>query len=182
MAICVLGLTVYGVVGQSWLWPEYNRHMRPRGALLPLQGAPELFFWGRVEGQYHLQYINGNGRSEKGLPSDAKLLMVGDVLVYYVARPCDYCVTFNRGPFQQAVEAAGGQGEAIVAWLRQKGYTHVWANFAEMHRLRTTYGFPAAVDGPLFGRLEAAGLQRLREVQNRPDEPPYGILYKVPGP
>jgi hypothetical protein len=182
MAVCVLGLVLYGIVGQGWLWDEYNRHLRPRGTLLPIQGAPELFYHGRIPTFDHLRYINGNGKDEKGLPFDAKLLMVGDARVYYVGRQCDYWVTFSSSPFVDAVQDAGGKGGAILDWLRRQGYSHVYADFGEMQRLSQTYGFALPVDVALFERLEAAGLRRLHEVQDRPDHPPYGILYKVPAP
>ena len=182
MTACVLGLLLYGAVGQSWLWQEYNRHLRPGGTLLPVQGDPEIFCSGRVPGFYHLQYINGTGRSQKGLPFGAKLLMVGDARIYYVNRRCDYWVTFSSSPFASAVQEAGGKAGPVIGWLQRQGYTHVYADFGEMQRLSRTYGFVPSVDVPLFERLEAAGLRRLHEVQDRPDHPPYGILYEVPRP
>ncbi len=181
MAVCVLGLAVYGLVGQAWLWGEYNRHLRPRGALIPVQGAPDLFFHGRMSGFDHLQYINGNDKGQQGLPYNARLLMVGDARIYYVGRPCDYWVTFSSSPFAETVQRAAGDSVAVLEWLRRRGYTHVYADFGEMQRLSQTYGFALSVNRELFKGLEAAGLRPLHEVRFHADEPPYGILYEVPG-
>jgi hypothetical protein len=180
MAVCAAGLVAYLVVGQGWLWGEYSRHMRPSGALLPVQGAPELFFHGRLPGLDHLAFINGNEKSEKGLPSGAKMLMVGDARIYYVGRPCDYWVTFSRSPFAEAVAAAGGDAGRIVDWLGRAGYTHVYVDFGEIQRLQRTYGFAQGIDAGLFARLEGEGLHRVHEVRLHPDQPPYGIFYEVP--
>jgi hypothetical protein len=179
MAVCIIALAVYITAGQSWLWPEYNRHLRPRGRLLPVQGAPELFYFGRVPGFEHLQYINGNGKHQKGLPYDVKLLMVGDARVFYVGRPCDYWVTFSTSPFADAVHSAGGKPGPIMDWLRRQGYTHVWVDFAEIRRLSRTYGFALSIDEDLFRRLAGAGLRPLHVAQLDPSSM-YGILFEVP--
>jgi hypothetical protein len=179
MAACIVALAVYVAAGQNWLWSEYNRQLRPRGQLLPVQGAPELFYFGRMPGFDHLRYINGDGGRIKGLPDGAKLLMVGDARVYYVGQRCDYWVTFSRSPFVEAVHAADGKAAPILDWLRQEGYTHVWADFAEMRRLSQTYGFALSVDEALFRRLAAAGLRPVHVGQMDPSSM-YGILFEVP--
>ncbi len=147
-----------------------------------MHGNIELFFFGRVPGYEYLRFINGDGQNDPGLPEDAKVLMVGDARIFYVDRPCDYCVVFSRNPFAEAVERADGSAGGVIAWLQQQGYTHVWANFAEIDRLARTYGMAPQITPDLFVRLERAGLKRVdtatMPVNGRKEI--YGILYAVP--
>jgi hypothetical protein len=160
------------------LWRQYGQF----GTLRPLLGATEAIYCGRISGFDHLHYINGNGGRFLGLPYDCKLLMVGDAKVYYIGRRCDYWVTFSNSPFVEAIASASGKAGPVLDWLRQQGYTHIWADFSEIQRLGRTYGFAPSVDARLFERLEAAGLRRLHEVRLAADGQPYGILYEVPHP
>mgnify|MGYP000601512530 CR=1 FL=1 len=180
MLLCLAGLLVYLAVGQFWLWREYRRHVYVNGRQLPIHGMPEAFFFGYMPAFRHLSYINGDNDKEPGLPYNARLLMVADARIFYVARRADYCVTFSRNPLARAIDEAGNSPEGVIRWFRDRGYTHIWTDFAEMHRLAGTYGFPAQITPDLFSRLEQAGLKRLHEVHFRQDGFPYGILYEVP--
>ena len=65
--------------------------------------------------------------------------LVGDAAVFYVNRRAQYHTVFNRDPwieFSREHDAA-----ASVAWLHERGVTHVVFNWPEIERLRKTYGF-----------------------------------------
>ncbi len=178
--LCVVGLVVYLVVGQGWLRRQYNEVFR-----LPVMdivhGNVNLFLSGRIPSMNQLLYINGDGTAEHpGLPGDAKLLMVGDVSVYYVDRSCDYCVTFSHNPFARAVEQAGGSGKRLLGWLRSKGYTHVWVNFADMGPVDPHLKGSFRVTPELIAQLDQAGLKRLYLVRGAGGGFVHGIIYGVP--
>jgi len=174
--VAVCGVMLFAGISQMWLIRQYLFHTRPGGVRLPVHGQTQWFLYGQFPGYEHLAVINGK------LPTAAKLLMVGDARVYYVGRKCDYNVVFSPNAFAEAVRQCEARPGAILQWLRSKGYTHVWADFAEMYRLRKTYGFPAEITPRLFSRLEAAGLRRLKSVRLGNDGPIYGIVYEVPQP
>jgi len=108
---------------------------------------------GKLPGYKYMAVVN------RELPEDAKILLVGEARALYFRREVDYCVVFNRNPFVEAVRAAGSD-EEIVAWLRERGYTHVVVNWTEVARLARTYGFAEEITPALFDRLGPAGLAR----------------------
>jgi hypothetical protein len=183
MAVCLLGLLAYVTVGQGWLLREYRQRMYVQGRLLPLHGHTELFYRGQVANHDHLEFINGNGQDQPGLPKDARLLMVNDVCAFYVDRPCDYFVVFSHNRFAEAVDKSGGSAERVLAWLREQGYTHVWVSLPGMGRQGDPHiQVPPEITPELFVRLEKAGLKRLQEVRLGGNGEVYGILYEVGRP
>jgi hypothetical protein len=156
----------------------YVAHLYPGGKHIPVHGLARLFTNGDWPMQEHLGALNA-------LPAGAKVLMVGDARTYYVRADCDYCVVFNRSSFAERVEHAareegGDAPAAVLDWLREQGYTHVYVNFSEITRLRNSqYGFPAPVTRQLFEDLETAGLQLIQTFCVPPDGPTYGALYRM---
>ena len=180
--LCVAGLLVYLVISQGWLFREYRGRLYVQGRQLPVHGNTDIFLSGKVSNLDHLEFINGDGPEHVGLPPDARLLMVNDVCAYYVNRPCDYSVVFSHDRFARAVEETDGSANGVLSWLRQQGYTHVWANFAGMGQLGDPHLQTSRQVTPnLFARLEKAGLKRLQEVRLGGDGVVYGVLYTVPG-
>jgi hypothetical protein len=100
-------------------------------------------------------------------------MLVGESRTFYLLTPCDYAVVFSRHPLADAV-ARNSAPDAVVSWLRQQEITHLLADWSEMSRLRTTYGFYADLDDDLFDRLEKTGLTRVAEWQT-----PSATLYKL---
>ena len=49
-----------------------------------------------------------------------------------------------------------GDPAGIIGWLRQEGFTHVLADWGEIRRLATTYGFYSALAPEVFTRLVSA--------------------------
>lgn len=114
------------------------------------------------------------------LGTSARVLLVGEARTFYIRTPCDYAVVFNRHPLAEAARQADGPAD-VIDWLRRRGYTHLLVNWAEMERLRATYGFYPQLDGPFFDRLTAAGLRPVPPTE-RTETPLefYATLYEVP--
>jgi len=93
----------------------------------------------------------------EGLSAGAHVLMVGDARAFYYRRHVDYTTVFNVNPFADAV-ARSENPDAIMIWLRDQGYTHILVHWAEISRLRHSYGFPASITPTLFARLHQVGL------------------------
>ncbi len=153
----------------------WTKHTYHEGRKLPIEGAYPFFRDGLGGSYEHLAVINHE------LPPDARILSVGDARAFYFEKPNDYCVVFNRSPFEAVAESAKNPAE-IIEWLIQEQYTHVFVNWWEIGRLRaSSYGFPNVIDPNLFKRLEIAGLQRTHTFTTGQPLRPYGSLYAVPG-
>ncbi|MCH8242687.1 MAG: hypothetical protein IH897_08760, partial [Planctomycetes bacterium] len=113
------------------------------------------FYHGDQPGYEYFKLVNDE------LPSDAKILLVGEARAFYFRRPVSYNVVFNRNPFAQVVRNADSD-QQIVDWLVDEGFTHVLVNWLEIKRLRASYGFAPEIDEPLFERLAQTGLLALR--------------------
>lgn len=112
------------------------------------------------------------------LASGGRVLMVGDAKRFYLDKGIDYCVVFNRNPFAEA--AAKMSPVELLNWLRDRGYSHVYVDWAEMHRLRSTYGFWDSITSELFRRLQDAGLKAEASFSRVPGDRPYSTLFSVP--
>jgi len=119
-------------------------------------GAPEtLISEGILPGFEYYEVVN------RQLPAPARILLVGEARAYYFEREVDCRVVFNAQPFAEVVKAAKNDDE-ILAWLRDRGFTHVLVHWSEIQRLAGTYGFPGEITLALFERLERAGLSPVR--------------------
>lgn len=126
------------------------------------------------------EYFNTVNRE---LPGDARILLVGDAKAFYFDLAVDYCVAFNRSPFFEAVLRAE-TAETLLAWLRERRYTHVLVNWSELRRLASTYGYSPFVEP---GRLETAfdemtgsGLRRVTGFTHPRAAGRYVELFEVP--
>ncbi len=145
-------LTSFLCVGACWNFYFAVNLVRAEGAL---GGPGSHFYQGIQPGYEYFKLVNDE------LPSDAKILLVGEARAFYFRRPVSYNVVFNRNPFAQVVRSAESE-QQIVDRLVEEGYTHVLVNWLEIKRLRGSYGFAAEVDESLFERLAEAGLSPLR--------------------
>ncbi len=151
----------------------YVEHLYHEGEKLPLAGAEMFFLNGTGGGHEHLAVINSD------LSADAKILMIGDAKAFYFQRDVDYCVVFNRNPFIEAVREAGHDSD-VIDWLRERGYTHLLVNWAEVSRLRgSRYGFADEIQPALFDRLTGWGLDRVETFASGSPARPYAVLYRV---
>ncbi len=102
-------------------------------------GQTEWMTSGQWPGYAHLPALN------KIQENGGKVLMLGDARVFYVAGRPGYHVIFNRNPFAEAVAAWLGDPKSAPRpdlWLREHGYTHLYADWGEIARLsRSRYGF-----------------------------------------
>lgn len=141
-------------------------------------GIPaSAIYEGEIPGYEYLGFVN------EELPADARILLVGDARAFYVRHKVDYCVVFNACPFVEAVRSAQrpDRGPAVLAWLEEKGYSHVMVHWGEIRRLRkSAYGFPEEVNRELFEDMERAGLYKAREFRLPGSEAPYITVFLVP--
>ena len=102
------------------------------------------------------------------LPPDAKVWLIGESRTFYLRPRVHYTVVFSRDPWL-AYAHAHSATEA-VAWLRTQKVSHVVFSWAEIDRLRATYGFPAFVTRDWARTLVAESGSGLR-----PLPPPRGV-------
>ncbi len=76
----------------------------------------------------------------ENLPSDAKVLYVGESRAYYAKQPVVWSTAFDQHPFTAMSNEAKTTEELLTA-LRSRGITHVYVNFAELDRLRRGYNY-----------------------------------------
>lgn len=169
-----VGLVLIGVaVNLLFTARLYHRHVYVEGQRLNLEGGSAAFTTGVVPGYEYLEVLN-----EK-LPADSCVLLVGDSRPFYVLRPVDYCVVFNRNPFAEVVSQSNRPEEALQ-WLRDQHYTHVLVHWDEIHRLRRSrYGFPSQITPELFEQLESAGLTPVERARYGMNGSIYAVLYRV---
>lgn len=90
------------------------------------------------------------------IPRTGYAWIVGDAAVYYIDRRIHYTVVFCRDPW---LDYATGRSPAdALAWLRQRGVTHVVFAWKEIDRLRATYGFHPLATDEWVAQLERTGL------------------------
>ncbi len=153
----------------------YYDHTRIDGRRLDAYGHTNWFVsTGQWPTAQHWGAINA-------LPAGSRVMLVGEARTFYVLTPCDYSVVFNRHPLAEAVERIIDPA-GVIGWLRENGFTHVLADWGEMGRLATTYGFYTALSPELFVQLEAVGLRRAGLFALRDGAAPYATLYEVPRP
>jgi len=103
-----------------------------------------------------------------GLPEDAKVLFVGEAQVFDARFEHVYNTVFDRSLFQEWVGqkspgTAAGQlqnrsADDIRAELDARGITHIFVNWDEILRYRTSYGYTDFVAPKRFSDLERLGL------------------------
>lgn len=101
------------------------------------------------------------------LPSDFKLLCVGEAALFHARFPYVYNTVFDRSRFEQwfAERTASGDfqlrpADQIRQTLREHGITHVLVNWAEILRYREpgSYGYTDFAHPDWFAKLQAAGI------------------------
>lgn len=119
-------------------------------------------------------------RINKLTAEGGRVLVIADARRYYLDAGADYCVVFSRNPFAEA--AANLSPGDLLAWLRKRGYEHVYVDWGEMSRLRSSrYGFWQNIDRSLFERLMTAGLRHVEDFSIGENTGIYSSLFAVPG-
>jgi hypothetical protein len=160
---------VFLCLGALWnfiyAW-QLNRSESPNGA------PYALFTEGKLPEYAYLGYVN------RQLPEDARLLLIGEARPFYFKRRADYGVVFNRNPFVEAARSAS-RPEDVIGWLRRNGYTHLLVHWAEIARLRRSYGFAEEIAPPFFDVLQSCGLEKTYELRHPAGDGPYVEVHRV---
>jgi hypothetical protein len=180
-SLIVLSLIVGGGANLYDIRALYYYHTRATvgGESINVYGHTNLFVKGKWPGFESLQTVNE-------LEGKPRVLMVGEARTFYVKPPHEYAVVFNHHPLAEAVRRCTGtapaepDADAVLAWMRRRGITHVLVNWMELIRLQKTYGMDAGLDESLFNRLEAGGLAKMGDWSLEDGEPRYTTLYEVP--
>lgn len=158
-------------VNLVWVGRLYYDHTRDR------QGRPFGWF-----GADHL-LAQQNAMNQFTPPTGSTVWMVGEARAFYVARPCIYHVVFSRNPLAEWARD-DPSGEATLAWLRERGVTHVYINYSEIDRFGASgnYGWPASLDEAFFDSIRDAGARLIHaERDTRTGRMIYELL-EVPAP
>jgi hypothetical protein len=136
-------------------------------------GAPaQLIESGRVPAYEYYAAVND------GLDPQSKTLLVGESRAFYFKRPVQYAVVFNHSPFADLL-AAASSADDLAAALQRDGFTHVFINWSELHRLARTYGLPASLSRESIERRLGNPLRVIREFTRPDGGPPWAVLCEV---
>lgn len=113
----------------------------------------------------------------------SKVLLIADAArLLYLRTPVSYHSAFDREPLGDIMRASNMNAAAVTAELRRKQFTHVWVHYAELRRLRESYGYDPDVTEQALQRLakdggwrsvfHAKGTVVLFELPTAQDDPP----------
>lgn len=125
------------------------------------------------------------------LPPTAKVLFVGEAQTFYCERPCLASTVFDTKPLDEVVRGSRTRAEAL-RWLKEQGFTHIYVNYAELHRLQESYryefggrsilGYSPLMNRGLFTELTEIGLKELRTFREpAPDGRFFWVIYEITG-
>jgi len=78
----------------------------------------------------------------QNLPSDAKVLYVGEARAYYAKQTVVWSTAFDQHPVT-AMSRQARSAEELLAALRAQGITYLYVNYSELDRLRRGYQYLA---------------------------------------
>ncbi len=161
------------VIALCNVWHTWRLFSNDRVSYLSLNafGCTDCLIAGESPVYPHVHTIN------QLLAAGGHVLVVGDAKSFYLDDGADCCVVFNRNSF---ADAAADPSVDVVDWLRTHGYSHVYLDWFEMNRLRSTYGFWPSITPELFEHLHLAGLRPVRSFYYEPGTRPYATLFAVP--
>ncbi len=90
---------------------------------------------------------------------EGKILLVGNATALFWEGDIVYNTTFDRNLLGDELRAGGAEGAA--KWLRERGFNYVVIDWAEVKRLRGTYGFDEAITPEAIGGIVRAGIRRV---------------------
>ena len=111
----------------------------------------------------------------ESLPTNAKVLMVGEAEVFDATFPLAYNTVFDDSLFETWTTLPDDIRRPVTARrmlppeqtlqkLRKEGITHILVNWGAVLRYRTTYGFTEYIDPARFQQLLDDGVLRSRQV------------------
>ena len=107
------------------------------------------------------------------LPPNTQTYMVADAMVLYVNNPVTYFTAFDVGPLSSFQKNAGGDPQTVTKTLCKNGYTHVWINWLELNRIRSTVSDADDLDAHWLARTAASTWRVL--INNQ-----HSVLYALP--
>ena len=90
---------------------------------------------------------------------EGKILLVGNAAALFWVGDVVYNTTFDRNLLGDELRKGGAEGAA--RWLRERGFNYVVIDWAEVKRLRGTYGFDEAITPEAIGGIVRAGIRRV---------------------
>ena len=114
-------------------------------------------------GELFTRVVNVAAAIEKPAPGGAmpegKILLVGNAAPLFWEGESVYNTTFDDNRLGDALRAGGPAGAA--QWLRERGFNYVVIDWAEVKRLRGTYGFDGAITPEAVAAIVRAGIRRV---------------------
>jgi len=104
----------------------------------------------------------------------------GDAEAYLFPFSPVYATAWEKGLLTRLAEQETSPQE-ILRELRRRKIDSIWINWAEIARLRRTYGWWDEVDPSLIDRLRAAGAREIARTGQGPDGLPAIQVLDVPG-
>ncbi len=160
----VVGVALIASLFGAWqITRQFRAETRAWADAVGVESA--LQFAGDVEA-----FLSPEAQPLNALPTDAYVWIVGGATPFYTLTKNHYTVVFSRDPWLEFARTA--DADAAVAWLRERGVTHVQFAWSEITRLRRTYGFAELVTPDWAAQLAAAGMTVVLET-------PGGTLFEV---
>ncbi|MEZ6189735.1 MAG: hypothetical protein R3C45_00410 [Phycisphaerales bacterium] len=127
----------------------------------PQTGEPlQLPIWSAIDAP-----IDNADHPINRLPEKSKTLLVADNSgLLYLDRPFVYATAFDEDPLGRIIRASKDDPEKVNQALHDGGITHVWVHWAELDRLRNTYGHDRDVTPQTLEKLIATGWQPIETV------------------
>jgi hypothetical protein len=117
------------------------------------------------------RYLNAN------VAADATVLLVGDAALFDLTVPAQYNTCFDDCVLEQMMK--GKTLEQRRASLRAAGISHVYVNWAELRRYRSTYGYSDYVTREFIHDELVVRQQLLRPVQVPNLDAANGEMFEV---
>lgn len=165
------------IIGAGWNLYQlsalyyHHTHTPPEGQPINAYGQTIWFTGGQWPGTAANAAINE-------LSPGNRVMLIGEARTFYLNRPCVYAVTFNHHPLALAARNDPSPA-AIIDWLRANKITHLLVHWAEIHRLRSTYGMDPEINAALLQKLIKTGLTETAAFQFENAGSPYATLFKV---
>ncbi|MCH7988838.1 MAG: hypothetical protein IID46_06755, partial [Planctomycetes bacterium] len=107
-------------------------------------------------------FTPGIASLNKNLPDNAKVLCVGEAQVFDARFPLVYNTVFDRSIFEEWCALPNSQElrdpDEILRKFHNEGITHVFVNWQEVLRYRSSYGYTDFVSPRQFLKLEVLGV------------------------
>jgi hypothetical protein len=182
-ALVITSFLVY--LGQTRRWDMERREWiylptaTPIASLEPHIPPPDLAA-GRFEapGDHVLNSI----------PDLKRVLLIADTQsLLYIRVPMAYNITFDSCVLGDLIRAHGTDPRALARGLREMGFSHLWVNWSELHRLtQTRYGYDPAVTPATVAGIVRSWREYYRAppptplTPGEPVPPPRVSLYVIP--